>query len=279
VPPGPGRSAYPAPGAGRTTPPGGTTGARNTPRARSSGVSGHTGPVAPVWAAGAGGPGGGPAPAGPGGPATPAWPAGRPPIPSSLATAARLMYAGAGFSALGTIVGLGTVHELQVIAAQQSAPPGAVGAAVAILLIHGVIGAALWLWLARQTKRGRRRARAWATAIFCIATVSGISVDAQAPSTGLTQAFSGIEWIIGLCAVILLWKRSSRAYYAAQRPPVTPRPPAAHAPVAPSPSLRPRQVPPGQPNTRQDWPARPSSRTGGPRPAQPSQADRPGQRR
>ena len=172
-------------------------------------------------------------------------------MPSSLTTAAGLMYAGAGLSALGTIVGLATVHELQVIAAQQWAARGAVGAAVAILLIHGVIGTALWLWLARETKRGRRRARAWATAIFCIATVSGISVDAHAPSTGPTQAFSGIEWVIGLCAVILLWNRSSRSYYAAQRPPAIARPPVSHTPVAPSPSLRPRQAPPGQPNTRQ----------------------------
>ncbi len=197
---------------------------------------------------------------GPGGPAAPTWPGSRTPVPSSLTTAARLMYAGAGLSALGAIVGLATVHELQVIAAQQWAARGAVGAAVAILLIHGVIGTALWFWLARETERGRRRARAWATAIFCIATVSGISVDAHAPSTGLTQAFSGIEWVIGLCAVILLWNRPSRSYYAAQRPAAIERPPVSHTPVAPSPSLRPRQAPPGQPNTRQDWPARPPSR-------------------
>ena len=213
----PGRSPYPAPGAGSTTPPG-------------AGSSGLTGP---------------------GGPAAPTWPGSRTPVPSSLTTAARLMYAGAGLSALGTIVGLATVHELQVIAAEQPAARGAVGAAVAILLIHGVIGAALWFWLARETRRGRRRARAWATAIFCIATVTGISVDAHAPSTGPTQAFSGIEWVIGLCAVILLWNRPSRSYYAAQRPPAIARPPVSHTPVAPSPSLRPRQAPPGLPNTRQ----------------------------
>ena len=147
-----------------------------------------------------------------------------------------------------------------MIADQQWAARGAVGAAVAILLIHGVIGTALWFWLARETERGRRRARAWATAIFCIATVSGISVDAHAPSTGLTQAFSGIEWVIGLCAVILLWNRPSRSYYAAQRPAAIERPPVSHTPVAPSPSLRPRQAPSGQPNTRQDWPARPVAR-------------------
>jgi hypothetical protein len=151
-----------------------------------------------------------------------------------------------------------------VIAAQHWAARGVVGTAVAILLIHGVIGTALWLWLAGETKRGRRRARAWATAIFCLATVSGISVGARAPSTGPTQALSGIEWVIGLCAVILLWNRPSQSYYAARRPPAIERPPASHTPVAPSPSLRPRQAPPGQPNTRQDWPARPPSRGGWP---------------
>ena len=253
APSGPGRSPYPAPGAGRTTPPGagsttppgGSTAAHSTSRPRPVRVDGFTGPVSPAYPAGS------PGPTGPGGPAAPTWPGGRTPVPSSLTTAAGLMYAGAGLGALGTIVGLATVHELQVIAAQQSAARGAVGAAVAILLIHGVIGTALWLWLAGETRRGLRRARAWATAIFCLATVSGISVDAHAPSTGPTQAFSGIEWVIGLCAVILLWNRSSRSYYAAQRPPAIARPPVSHTPVAPSPSLRPRQAPPGQPNTRQ----------------------------
>jgi serine/threonine kinase PknH len=265
-PPGPGRVPFPAPGPGRATPAGGSAAARNTPRPRAAGINGPTGPVA------SGGP------AGPGGPA---WPAAGPPVPSSLLTAARLMSIGGVLSALGAIAGLATVHALRVMASQEQAPPGTVGAAVAILLIHGVVGTALWFWLARGTKRGRRRARAWATAIFCIATVTGIGIDANAPSTGVTQAFSGIEWVIGLCAVIILWNRPSRSYYAAQQPPpVYPPPPVSPPPrLRPSPSLRPRQMPPGQPggpNTPQDWHARPPSRS---RPPQPSPADRPGQRR
>jgi len=175
------------------------------------------------------------------------------------------MYLGGGLSVLGAIVGLAGVPALKVVAAQSQDRPGAVGAAVAILLIHGLVGTALWLWLARETRNGLRRARAWATAIFALATVGGI-VDATAPSTGLTQAFGGIEWVIGLCAVILLWNRPSRRYYDALRPPPS------YLPAGPSPSLRPRQVPPGssgssgssgpsngqrnwgQPGTRRDWP-------------------------
>ena len=197
--------------------------------------------------------------AGPGGPQ---W---RPPLPSSVSTASRLMYLGGGLSVLGAIAGLAGVPALKVIAAQNQDRPGAVGTAVAILLIHGLVGTALWLWLARETGNGLRRARAWATVIFALATVSGIA-DATAPSTGLTQAFSGIEWVVGLCAVILLWNRSSRRYYD------TLRPPPSYLPAGPSPSLRPRQVPPGssgpsgpsgpsngqrnwgQPGTRRDWP-------------------------
>jgi len=197
--------------------------------------------------------------AGPGGPP---W---RPPLPSSVGTASRLMYLGGGLSVLGAIVGLGGAPALKVIAAQNQDRPGAVGAAVAVLLIHGLVGTALWLWLAHETRNGLRRARAWATVIFALATVSGIA-DTAAPSTGLTQAFSGIEWVVGLCAVILLWNRSSRHYYDALRPPPS------YLPAGPSPSLRPRQVPPGsssssgssgpsngqrnwgQPGTRRDWP-------------------------
>jgi len=197
--------------------------------------------------------------------ASPGGPPWRPPLPSSVSTASRLMYLGGGLSVLGAITGLARVPALKVVAAQSQDRPGAVGAAVAILLIHGLVGTALWLWLARETRNGLRRARAWATAIFALATVGGI-VDATAPSTGLTQAFSGIEWVIGLCAVILLWNRPSRRYYDALRPPPS------YPLAGPSPSLRPRQVPPGssgssgpsgpsngqrnwgQPGTRRDWP-------------------------
>jgi serine/threonine protein kinase len=205
--------------------------------------------------------------------AVPTGPSWRPPVPSSLTTAATLMNAGAAVCALGAIVGLGTVPELKTIIAQQhpAAPHGAVGAAIAILLVHGLIGTALWLWLARETRRGLRRARAWATAIFVIATVTGIGVDANAPSTGLTHAVSGIDWLIGLCAIVLLWNRPSRAYYRALTPPSLPQP------FSPSPSLRPRQVPSAGPgSTRRDWPARPPGPPSGSRPSQP---DRPGQRR
>ncbi len=214
---------------------------------------------------------------GPGGPYPPAGPSWRPPVPSSLTTAAKLMNIGAGVCALGAIVGLGTVHELKTIIAQQhpAAPQGAVGAAIAILLVHGLIGTTLWLWLARETRRGLRRAQAWATVIFVIATVTGIGIDANAPSTPLTQAFSGIDWIIGLCAVVLLWNRASRIYYRALTPPAVPQP------FSPSPSLRPRQMPPsGAGSTRRDWQARPpGNRPGQPSGSRPSQPDRPGQRR
>ena len=159
-------------------------------------------------------------PTGPGGPYPPAGPSWRPPVPSSLTTAAKLMNIGGGVCALGAIVGLGTVHELKTIIAQQqpAAPQGTVGAAIAIVLVHGLIGTTLWLWLARETSRGLRRARTWATVIFVIATVTGIGIDANAPSTPLTQAFSGINWVIGLCVVVLLWNRPSRAYYRALHP-------------------------------------------------------------
>ncbi len=192
----------------------------------------------------------------------------RPPLPSSVSTASRLMYLGAGLSALGVIVGLAGVPTLKVIAAQNADRPGTVGAAVAILLIHGLVGTALWLWLGRETGNGLRRARAWATVIFALATVSGIA-DGAAPSTGLTQAFSGIEWVVGLCAVILLWNRSSRHYYDALRPPSYP-------PAGPSPSLRPRQVPPGSsgpsgpPNGQRSW-GQPGARRDWPTPDQPGQ--------
>jgi len=267
-PPPRGAARPPAAGAGNAASGRGTPPAGAPPGDSATGRQRQPGPTSPASPAGPGPyPPAGPGPYPPAGP--PFW---RPPVPSSLTAAANLMYAGGAVSAAAAIAGLATIPPLRVIAAQMhpASPQGAVGAAVAVLLVHGVLGTALWLWLARETRRGLRRARAWATALFVLATVTGVGVDAHTPATGLTQAFSGIGWLIGLCAVILLWNRPSRAYYNALHP--VSRPPSGPQPVAPSPSLRPRQAAPG---TQRDWPARPQ----GAGPPDAPRSPQPGQRR
>jgi hypothetical protein len=115
------------------------------------------------------------------------------------------------------------------------------------LVILGGLGTLLWLWLARLTRRGERRARTLSTIVFVIATVAGIHTISQRETTALSGAFGLVEWVVGLIAIILLWSTPSRRYYDELRPP-GPYPPR-------SPSLRERAEYQRTHPSERDWPA------------------------
>jgi Protein kinase domain len=198
------------------------------------------------------GPGSGPGPAGPGpgpgagfgsgGPGQPAsWPptsAGQwqqplatdpmsryapaplaPRPPTSVFAAIWLMYAGAGFSLLDTLVSLTVIgdikkafeakHPLMSASAVKSL------AAVASLevLIGGAVVIGLWLWLAYASKQGRGWTRIAGTVLFGIHTF-GLFVTYGTPGLHATKGISTVVWLIGLATVVLLWQRSSGQYFA-----------------------------------------------------------------
>lgn len=164
------------------------------------------------------------------------------------------MYAGAGLAVVGLVAGLSTLHSLRVMIEQQNPHASqdyvgsSLGTAVFTVVVLGGVGALLWLWMARLTRRGDRRARTLSTVFFALATLGAINLSSQGEATPLSGAFGLLEWIVGLIAVILLWSAPSRRYYNALRPPPGPYPPR-------SPSLRERaeyqRTHPGQ----RDWPA------------------------
>jgi len=163
------------------------------------------------------------------------------------------MYGGAGVAVLGLLAGLGTLHSLRTLIEQQnpnasqSYVSASIGAAVVTLVLLGGIGALLWLWMARLTRRGEHRARTLSTIVFVIATVGGIHLISQGETTRLSAAFGLIEWAVGLIAIILLWSTPSRRYFNALGPP-GPTPPR-------SPSLRQRAEDQRTNPTERDWPA------------------------
>ena len=137
------------------------------------------------------------------------------PLPPSVVTAIRLMYAGAAYAliwAIGTIaVAASIVRHHPVV--NDHRLPGAV--TVAVLL--GAAEIALWLAVARACRRGRGGARVAATVLFAVHTlgvlgVVGSSQAGLAPAKVLTL----IGWLIGLGAVVALWQRPSSAFFAAQ---------------------------------------------------------------
>ena len=178
---------------------------------------------------------------------------GRLPIPPTVVGAAKFMYGGAGVAVLGLLAGLGTLHSLRTLIEQQnpnasqSYVSASIGSAVVTLVLLGGLGALLWLWMARLTRRGEHRARTLSTIVFVVATVGGIHLISQGETTRLSGAFGLIEWVVGLIAIILLWRSPSRRYFNALPPP-GPNPPR-------SPSLRQRAEDQRTHPSERDWPA------------------------
>ena len=147
----------------------------------------------------------------------------RPP-PPSVVMAVRLMYAGAVVSAVSLVVGLATVGSLRTALhkSQPSLTPTQlhhlqtffVVAAVAI----GLISIGLWVWMALMNKAGKSWARIVATVLFALDTLLlfGSLVRGGAAASFLVSI---LTWLIGLGAIILLWRKDSSEYITAQSPP------------------------------------------------------------
>jgi hypothetical protein len=143
----------------------------------------------------------------------------RPPAPSSVQTAVRLMYAGAAISAITFILGLTTLGSLKHTIKTQhphytaSQVNTAANSFITLIVIIGLIGIGLWLWMAWANKRGRNWARITATALFALYTLDmilGLSVQSTALAS-LVVSF--VLWLIGLGTVIMLWRRESSEFF------------------------------------------------------------------
>jgi hypothetical protein len=141
--------------------------------------------------------------------------------PTSVQTAVRLMYAGAGISAISFILGLVTIGSVRHTLEKQNPTYSAskisslVNAEVAIVVVAGVIGVGLWLWMAWANKRGKNWARITGTVFFALYTLDLILVAARSTS-GISTAFAIVTWLVGLGATIMLWRRESSSYFHAQ---------------------------------------------------------------
>ena len=161
-------------------------------------------------------PGGGD-PAGPAGPAGP--PTAMTTMPQSVQRAVRVMYAGAAASLIGIAVDLTALSAIRSAITRRSTTMTAaqintaVHVEVGFLIAGGLIGAALWLWMAQSCRAGKAWARIVSTVFFGIDTLSVLASLAAVPTGGLTRIFSLVVWVIGLIAIILLWQRPSTDYF------------------------------------------------------------------
>jgi len=145
-------------------------------------------------------------------------PAQRRPAPASVRNAVTVMYAGAAASLLGIVVEVLTVnatktaiekHSPAMTASQISSTQHAL---IAGFVAGGVIAAAVWIFLALACRRGHGWARITGTVLFGIVTLD-TAVGLFVPLAAAVKLWGVLVWLIGLVAVVLLWRRESGAYF------------------------------------------------------------------
>jgi len=144
----------------------------------------------------------------------------RPPAPASVLTAVKVMYVGAATSVLGIVIDILTVnstkadiarHSKNMTASQISSTQHAL---VLAFIVGGVIGAALWILIARSCLAGKNGARITGTVLFAIATIDTV-VGLAAPYAGAVKIWGVVVWIVAVTAIVFLWRRTSSVFFKA----------------------------------------------------------------
>jgi len=133
--------------------------------------------------------------------------------------AVKVMYAGAVASLIGIIIDLTTLsatksaiekHSPQLTTSQVN---GMQHALVTSAIVGGLIGAGLWIFIAQACKSGKSWARITGTVLFGVNTVQDGLSNLVVPEAALVKIFWFVVWLIGLAAVVLLWRGTSSAFF------------------------------------------------------------------
>jgi hypothetical protein len=145
----------------------------------------------------------------------------RPSAPATIVNAVKLMYAGAAVSTVSLIVSLVSIGgtKAEIRKARPSLTATQVNQLntfiIALALLSGIVGIALWLWMARANSQGKNWARIVSTVLFCLATLDLVGVLGE-PKTLLGLIFPVLTWLIGVSTVFLLWRSPSSAFFKPQ---------------------------------------------------------------
>jgi eukaryotic-like serine/threonine-protein kinase len=146
----------------------------------------------------------------------------RPWRPTSVVTAAWLMYAGAAASLLGMLIDVSVIGQIKTdyLNHHPLVNPASVNATAAggvvVTIVGSLICIGLWLWLAAACKRGHGWARIVGTVLFGINTL-GYIVTLARPGIPAIKSVHLLIWLIGLVTVIQLFRRQSGEFFAATR--------------------------------------------------------------
>ena len=148
--------------------------------------------------------------------------------PGSIRTAVMLMRVGALLSLLSLLTTflfrdqirdqVEETLEAQGTTITADTVDAAVAVGTAFAVFFGLIGVALWLWMAWANGRGKGWARIVATVLFALSAVSFLFSFTQ-PQPLLNTVVGLVNLVLGAAIVFLLWKRESSAWYAAMSGP------------------------------------------------------------
>src|SRR5215469_3577208 len=155
----------------------------------------------------------------------------RPPQPQSLRIAVILMYVGAALSAVSLIISLalsGRIKSAVGTAARKVKTTKPLTATqihslenfyLVLIIVILLIAIGLWLWMAWANGRGKGWARILASVFFGFNTLWLVFSVGR---TGGPAIFIGIGWLVGLAALIFLWRRDTTQYIAQSQAPYGP---------------------------------------------------------
>ena len=144
--------------------------------------------------------------------------------PRSVRTAVRLMWLAAGVEVIALIIALLTRGALKAAILRRhphytaTQLHNAQNAQTVVLVVGALIAVALWLWMAWANGRGRNWARVLSAVFFGISTL-GLLVSFAAGRAVGDIIVGLILWLIGLAAIVLLFRKESAPFFARQAAP------------------------------------------------------------
>jgi hypothetical protein len=151
----------------------------------------------------------------------------RPAQPPALRNAVRLMWVGSALALVSVIVTLAFSSKIKSSVTKTAIKANATrrsdgkavlttsqihtlaSATIIVVAVAGIIAVLLWAWMAWANNKGSSWARIVATVLFALNT---ISVIVEAGRASIAIIFVALGWLVGLAAVVLLWRKATTAY-------------------------------------------------------------------
>jgi hypothetical protein len=150
-------------------------------------------------------------------PAQSARPA-RPAPPRAVKTAVVLMYAGAAVTAVTLLVTVVTIHSIEsTMETKANYTPQQAHQLVIAAIVEALITLGLWLLMAWANRSGQSWGRIVATVLFALNTV-GLLLAFLRGADAVNLVFAVAVWLIGLGAIVLLWRKESSQFFATAAP-------------------------------------------------------------